>query len=77
MKAKKKNSVMEQVKAARKQSREEELKAHGKAINYNKVMATKMVYNRKKNQADDEVLPYLFLDWLLGLLFGSCAILLR
>ncbi|MEI8086209.1 MAG: hypothetical protein WCG93_08340 [Paludibacter sp.] len=61
MKTKKKSSIMEQVKAARKQSREEELKAHGKSINYPKVIDSKNVYNRKKNKADDEVLPYLFL----------------
>ena len=60
MKAKKKSSVLEQVKAARKQSREEEIKAHGKTINYQKVMASKSNYNRKKNKADDEVLPYFF-----------------
>jgi hypothetical protein len=45
---KKKHSVMEQVKASRKQSRKEELTAHGKAINYRKVMASKKLYNRKK-----------------------------
>ncbi len=50
---------MEQVRAARKQSREEEIKAHGKSINYRKVTASKLLYNRKKNKADDEVLPYL------------------
>jgi hypothetical protein len=55
-----KNKVLEQVKASRKQSREEELKTHGKAINYRKIMETKKVYNRKKNKADDEVLPYFF-----------------
>ena len=60
MKAKKKNSVMEQVKAARKQNREEEIQTHGKSVNYRKVMASKKQYNRKKNKADDEVLPYLF-----------------
>jgi len=60
MKQKKKCSIIEQVKAARKQSREEEIKAHGKAINYQKVMASKKQYNRKKNKADDEVLPYFF-----------------
>ena len=60
MKAKKKNSVMEQVKAARKQSREEEILTHGKSINYRKVMASKKQYDRKKNKADDEVLPYFF-----------------
>ena len=62
MKQKKKNSVMEQVKAARKQSREEEIQTHGKSINYRKVMASKKQYNRKKNKADDEVLPYLFIS---------------
>ena len=62
MKGKKKNPVMEQVKAARKQSREEEIKTHGKSINYRKVMESKKQYNRKKNKADDEVLPYLFSD---------------
>jgi len=62
MKQKKKSSIMEQVKASRKQSREEELKVHGKVINYQKVMATKKLYNRKKNKADDEVLPYFFFD---------------
>ena len=54
------NSVLEQVKASRKHSREEEITAHGKAINYRKVMASKKQYNRKKDKADDEVLPYLF-----------------
>ena len=57
---KKKNFIVEQVKAARKQSREEEIQTHGKSINYRKVMASKKQYNRKKNKADDEVLPYLF-----------------
>ena len=62
MKQKKKNSVMEQVKAARKQNREEEIQTHGKSINYRKVMASKKQYNRKKNKADDEVLPYFLRD---------------
>ncbi len=61
MKQKKKSSVLELVKAARKQSREEEIKAHGKSINYQKVMTSKNVYNRKKNKADDEFLPYFFI----------------
>ena len=51
---------MEQVKSARKQSRDEEIQKHGKSINYRKVMASKKQYNRKKNKADDEVLPYFF-----------------
>jgi hypothetical protein len=54
--------VMEQVKAARKQSREEEIRMYGKSINYQKVMTSKNVYNRKKNKADDEVLPYFFVQ---------------
>jgi len=62
MKQKKKSSLMEQVKAARKQSREEEIKTHGKSINYRKVMASKKQYNRKKNKADDEVLSYFFIS---------------
>jgi len=49
--------VLEQVKAARKQSREEEIRTYGKLINYRKVMTSKKQYNRKKNKADDEVLP--------------------
>ena len=57
-----KHSVMEQVKAARKQSRDEEIQTHGKSINYRKVMANKKQYNRKKNKADDEVLPYFFIS---------------
>jgi hypothetical protein len=60
MKQKRKNPVLEQVKAARKQSREEEIQRHGKSINYRKVMESKKRYNRKKNKADDEVLPYFF-----------------
>ena len=60
MKTKKRSSILEQVKSARKQSREEEIQTHGKSINYRKVMASKKQYNRKKNKADDEVLPYLF-----------------
>ncbi|NDP19936.1 MAG: hypothetical protein GZ091_02470 [Paludibacter sp.] len=64
------NSVLEQVKASRKQSREEEITAHGKAINYRKVMASKMQFNRKKNKADDEVLPYFFYK---GPAVGCCG----
>ncbi|MDO9152470.1 MAG: hypothetical protein Q7U47_01970 [Paludibacter sp.] len=60
MKQKKKNKVLEQVKASRKQSRNDEIKSHGKAINYRKIMESKKVFNRKKNKADaDEGLPYL------------------
>ncbi len=60
MKRKKKNKVLEQVKAARKQSREDEINTHGKVIQYHNILETKKTYNRKKSKADDEVLPYLF-----------------
>jgi hypothetical protein len=56
MKQRKKSSVMEQVKSARKQSRDEEIREHGKSINYLKVMASKKQYNRKTNKADDDEL---------------------
>ncbi|MDO9155048.1 MAG: hypothetical protein Q7U47_15295 [Paludibacter sp.] len=50
---------MEQVKASQKQSRNEEIKSHGKVINYRKIMETKKLYNCKNNKADaDEALPY-------------------
>ncbi|HLP04324.1 MAG TPA: hypothetical protein VK152_02740 [Paludibacter sp.] len=58
MKQKKKDSILEQVKAARKQSREEEIRLHGKPINFRKISGSKKHYSRKKNKADDEVLPY-------------------
>lgn len=51
-------SILEQVKAARKQSRDEEIKSHGKTLNYAKIIESKKVYKRKKNKADDEHLPY-------------------
>ncbi len=61
MKTKKKNKVLEQVKAMRKQSREEEIKTHGKPINYKKIIASKKLYKRKNKKADtNEGLPYLF-----------------
>lgn len=53
-------SILEQVKASRKQNRNEEIKLHGKTLNYSKIIDSKKVYKRKKNKADDEVLPYLF-----------------
>lgn len=62
MKTKIQNKVLQQVKASRKQSREEELKTHGKVINFRKIIETKKVYNRKKNKTDDEVLPYFFCE---------------
>lgn len=62
MKAKKKDPLMEYIKANRKGSRETEIENHGHPINYNRVQVSKKVYNRKKAKADDQRrLPYLFL----------------
>lgn len=55
-------SILEQVKAAKKQNREEEIKTHGKTLNYAKIIESKKVYKRKKNKADDEYLPYFFIS---------------
>jgi len=44
--------VMQAVKASRKQSRDEEIKTYGKPLNYNKVIASKKVYNRKDKCAN-------------------------
>jgi len=48
MKNSKQKNVMDIVKASRKKSREEEIAAYGKPINYKKVIPSKKVYNRKK-----------------------------
>jgi len=45
--------VLQAVKASRKQSRDEEIKTYGKPLNYNKVIASKKVYNRKKKLHKD------------------------
>ncbi len=55
-------SILEQVKAARKQNREEEIKTHSKTLNYAKIIESKKVYKRKKNKADIEYLPYFFIS---------------
>ncbi len=61
MKLKRKKAIIAQVKASRKQSREEEIKTHGKSINYNKIIESKKIYSRKKNKAVTENdLPYSF-----------------
>lgn len=44
--------MIQAVKASRKQSRDEEIKTYGKPLNYNKIVASKKVYNRKNNKAD-------------------------
>lgn len=52
MKPKKKDKMLFVVKSARKASREEEIKLHGKKINYRNIVASKKVYNRKRTKAD-------------------------
>lgn len=51
---KRKNKIIEQVKASRKKSREEEIKQHGKKINYQKIIESKKIYKRKKYKQDFE-----------------------
>ncbi len=47
---KKKNSpIKDALKAVRKESREEEIKAHGKSVLHTKVVQSKNKYNRRKN----------------------------
>lgn len=55
-----KASIMSQVKSARKKSREEEIRLHGKPLNYSKIIDSKKMYKRKINKADDDHLPYLY-----------------
>jgi len=51
--------IVDQVKAARKQSREEEIKLHGKLITYTKVVKSKKLYDRKRFSKGE---PLLFLQ---------------
>ena len=52
MKPKKKQDMaVLAVKAARRESREEEIRLHGKPIRHHHVVASKKVYNRKKDKA--------------------------
>ena len=52
MKPKKKkiNTIKDVLKAARKESREDEIKAHGKPVLHTKVVQPKNKYNRGKKQ---------------------------
>ena len=52
-KKKKVNPIKDVLKAARKESREEEIKAHGKLILHTKVVQPKNKYNRSKNKKID------------------------
>lgn len=50
----KNNQIKDIIKSARKQSREDEIKAHGKPISYQKVAETKKAYKRLKKVNLDE-----------------------
>lgn len=64
MKPKKKNDQLVILKAARKISREEEIRLHGKPINYRHVQVSKKVYNRRRNKADEQgSLPSFFANF--------------
>ena len=52
MKKKKQPIALLAMKAARKASREEEIRLHGKPIHHNRTVVSKKVYNRKKDKAD-------------------------
>lgn len=52
-KSKKQKMIILAVKAARQKSREEEINLFGKPINYQKVIKSKKVYDRKKNKRHD------------------------
>ena len=52
-KKKKVNPIKDALKAARKESREEEIKAHGKLILHTKVVQPKNKYDRSKNKKID------------------------
>ena len=57
-KTKKHNALQDIIKASRKKSRDEEIVTHGKPINYQKIVLSKKIYNRKKRKADnDDYLP--------------------
>ena len=52
-KKKKVNPIKDVLKAARKESRDEEIKAHGKLVLHTKVVQPKNKYNRSKNKKID------------------------
>lgn len=45
---KKRNSIIDSLKVAKRNSRNEEIALHGKPINYKLIVKSKKVYNRKK-----------------------------
>jgi hypothetical protein len=47
---KKKNNIINIIKASRKINRETEIREHGKPINIFKIMESKKIYSRKRNK---------------------------
>ncbi len=45
---KKRNLIIDSLKVAKRNSRNEEIALHGKPINYKRIVKSKKVYNRKK-----------------------------
>lgn len=62
MKKKMKITQDDYLRAYRKASREDEIKKHGHPLSYNRVHASKKVYDRKKMKAGDKNLPYLYIE---------------
>ena len=53
-KTEKQKFIIQVVKVARKQSREEEIRIYGKPLNFNKIVPSKKVYNRKKTKNEEQ-----------------------
>ena len=53
-KSKKQKFIIQVIKVARKQSREEEIRIYGKPLNFNKIIPSKKVYNRKRNKKEEQ-----------------------
>lgn len=53
-KKKKRNPIIDSLKIAKRNSRNEEIALHGKPINYSRIVKSKKVYNRKKRQLNED-----------------------
>ena len=60
MKKKKKDPLVQYVKAARRGSREAEIELYGRPLNHQRIVKSKKVYDRKRRKAGDKDLPYFF-----------------
>lgn len=62
----KQNNMLQALKVARKQSREEEIAQFGRPINHRNVFKNKKKYDRKRDKANQGSSPYLFLQWSIN-----------